>query len=1329
MSFGDCKESHRSNHCTTHLEIETFDSCMYGRLFGNENEQKRMLLKKGVGYYEKLTRKATKCDPVLYCKLGHFHLLLEDYHKALSAYNRYFVLEKDHWKDSPFLYGLGIVYYHFSAYAWSVKLFQQLLYYDPGFSKANEVHCRLGLIFKLTGNHQSAIKHFRQSLSDYRYCSVNKSEILFHLGHLLEIQLQYFEAKKEYEQILTLPATQVKPYVQANTLRQLGWMYHTVEDFGDISLRSATALQFLQRSIEIDPNNGQTWYFLGRYYSSMGKVHDAFVSYRQSIDKSEASADTWCSIGVLYQEQNQPMDALQAYICAVQLDRSHEAAWRDLAVLYEACQQPKDALVCYMNAQHCLNIKHEHTRIEELSRRINSLQEHVDNCGSDYTEGRILPCIEDAWTLPIPAELTQRQSAFKCPPIQQKGQLGSLTDVFTRTNTKKDSSNVVDHSATNSSTPLSEDNLYHEPVAEETLQAIKPKRRKLTKTQEAWQPPSWYLSAPQIQVLQNLRLNRSLLTNHQLVDLERLEHNFSVMSHHQKCISQAQKYDPVYSSESALSIPDTLPLATPSSELPGNTVSSIPILNGSFGSPQENEQNFFDKTCTPNNVSPLSTKTNTLIGLNNTNHCKTEHLKPLLVTHDAALKEASSPSSTVTSLFNGAAVSPKQATPTTSTTPVIKQSICNGKGPPFLYKRNKGMMVSQDQVLQNAHDEDRYNIAIDTPQDTPSSDGGQVSCISAQQANNIFHGKMSPFSNHNSLENVLSPPATLSSVDHEQVFCRNDSLERHCSFTGVDLDPYEKESYLLSQIESRALPHLLRPIGISENVPARDVITTCRRLTCNGTSKHFFLDKCPPPSKPKRRVGMISKEELCPPAPTIYLENKKEAMSKALADFCTNPKNPVTVIRGLAAALKLDLGLFSTKTLVESNPDCTVEVRTQLQQPSEENWDPTGTKKVWLCESSRSYTSIAKYAQYQASTFQESLQEEEMRRQTQTSNAGLDGKAKSEANELIQPNVSKRKGFKTIKFGTNIDLSNEKKWHSQLQELSKLPWLFRLVSAGNMLSHVGHKILGMNTIQLYMKVPGSRTPGHQENNNYSAININIGPGDCEWFAVPEEFWGEINSLCERHNINYLSGSWWPVLEDLYHANIPVYRFIQKPGDMVWLNAGTVHWVQAVGWCNNIAWNVGLVSAYQYQMAVERYEWNKLCGYKSIVPLLQLTWNMAQHVRVTDSKLFSMMKNCMMRSLWQCQHMLDNLKRSNIEVIWHGKGDNEPSHYCETCEVELFNLLFVRRCENLQTHPVHCANCARKFSTTLENFVILNQYQTDELMGIYDQFSLAKKNKT
>lgn len=127
------------------------------------------------------------------------------------------------------------------------------------------------------------------------------------------------------------------------------------------------------------------------------------------------------------------------------------------------------------------------------------------------------------------------------------------------------------------------------------------------------------------------------------------------------------------------------------------------------------------------------------------------------------------------------------------------------------------------------------------------------------------------------------------------------------------------------------------------------------------------------------------------------------------------------------------------------------------------------------------------------------------------------------------------------------------RWKLQLAELSKLPAFARVVSAGNLLSHVGHTILGMNTVQLYMKVPGSRTPGqfigtqahkhlavlllrrhsqiqtlkvikcrcffahlgHQENNNFCSVNINIGPGDCEWFAVPEPYWGVMNDFCER----------------------------------------------------------------------------------------------------------------------------------------------------------------------------------------------------------------------
>ena len=69
------------------------------------------------------------------------------------------------------------------------------------------------------------------------------------------------------------------------------------------------------------------------------------------------------------------------------------------------------------------------------------------------------------------------------------------------------------------------------------------------------------------------------------------------------------------------------------------------------------------------------------------------------------------------------------------------------------------------------------------------------------------------------------------------------------------------------------------------------------------------------------------------------------------------------------------------------------------------------------------------------------------------------------------------------------------------------------------------------------------------------------------------------------------------------AEIPCYRFMQRPGEVVWVNTGCVHWVQASGWCNNVAWNTGPLTHRQYTAAIERYEWNKTQRYQSIVALV------------------------------------------------------------------------------------------------------------------------------
>lgn len=159
---------------------------------------------------------------------------------------------------------------------------------------------------------------------------------------------------------------------------------------------------------------------------------------------------------------------------------------------------------------------------------------------------------------------------------------------------------------------------------------------------------------------------------------------------------------------------------------------------------------------------------------------------------------------------------------------------------------------------------------------------------------------------------------------------------------------------------------------------------------------------------------------------------------------------------------------------MEANPDHGIEVRTQLEQKSDENWDPVRSRKVWGCISHRSHATIAKYAQYQASSFQESLKEEREKSQGMHSANLSDSDSKdSTGNVKRKKNIyglPGRPGSKMLRFGTNVDLSDDRKWKAQLQELTKLPAFARVVSAGNMLSHVGHVILGMNTVQLYMKV-------------------------------------------------------------------------------------------------------------------------------------------------------------------------------------------------------------------------------------------------------------------
>lgn len=1067
-------------------------------------------------------------------------------------------------------------------------------------------------MFKVTQEYESALKHLQLALVDNSPSIAPKSVVKFHIAHLLEVQGKVKGAKDRYEHLLRDKT--INQNLRADIFRQLGWLYHCHDLLGDKNQRVPLAIHCLQRAIDADPFPGQTLYLLGRCYASIGKVHDAFIAYRNSVEKSEGNADTWCSIGVLYQQQSQPMDALQAYICAVQLDKCHSAAWANLGILYESCGQVRDAYACYLNSYrgnsnkksledtfHPTKQKNNLSSVgmnPHLTQRINFLQSQLSNAPmpSITSQRRQLLSIEEAWNLPISAEMSSRQQQQSTPQHNRTG-----PQAFRKSYTQGP------------------------PPPYPSTTAAPVKRFKTEPEQKpAVQTPSstQYMSQQQLQMLQYLQANSSTLTPHQQQVLSQLQLQYRLMQQHHQVRGRQG------------------PPALPSTGSPGG-FSSNNILRQS-----------------PQNASPINTA--------------------------------------------------KPYSPNTATNDKLIQPVSGGTPCNLTDNQTPDLDVSEEDLKDLLSQKDLATTLAENLLKHFGSDELDLKDQSNEQ-NTLSSGPFSPSNNTDPLLNIKQeeveekPQPSLAS--QERILTIKSELP-------WDFDPKTEKK---------------QEIEYNIHMEAKTIIKLCKEEGLKGDISHSLIsDRAPPPSPPDPPGLKLAHQQLQPPTPSVYLDNKKHAFSPQLQEFCL--KHPIAVVRGLASALKLDLGLFSTKTLVEANPDHSVEVRTQIQLPSDENYDPQTGKKVWACISHRSHTTIARYAQYQASSFKESLKEERDKCSSGLSDSDSKDSSgfirrKSKGNSATPPNsgVKNCSQTKMLKFGTNVDLSDDRKWRPQLQELMKLPAFARVVSAANMLSHVGHVILGMNTVQLYMKVPGSRTPGHQENNNFCSININIGPGDCEWFAVPDAYWGAICALCEKNQINYLHGSWWPILEDLYNANIPVYRFVQRPGDLVWVNAGCVHWVQAVGWCNNIAWNVGPLTARQYQLAIERYEWNKLQSFKSIVPMLHLSWNLSRNIKVSDPKLFALIKNCLMRTLRQCSMILEFVKHKGVEVKFHGRGKNEASHYCGQCEIEVFNILFIR--EQEKRHVVHCMGCARKQSPNLEGFVCLEEYKMQELMDVYDGFVL------
>ena len=134
---------------------------------------------------------------------------------------------------------------------------------------------------------------------------------------------------------------------------------------------------------------------------------------------------------------------------------------------------------------------------------------------------------------------------------------------------------------------------------------------------------------------------------------------------------------------------------------------------------------------------------------------------------------------------------------------------------------------------------------------------------------------------------------------------------------------------------------------LTTSMSSSEIIRYCERVGPGSgpISTSVQADQAVVP-RPKRRheLPKLSPEQLLPATPSVHVKTKAEAFSPQLLEWCL--QRPITVIRGMAQACDIDLGLYTTKTLAQTNPNHPVEIRSQLEQNSDENWDPTLSEEV-----------------------------------------------------------------------------------------------------------------------------------------------------------------------------------------------------------------------------------------------------------------------------------------------------------------------------------------------------------------------------------------------
>jgi tetratricopeptide (TPR) repeat protein len=111
---------------------------------------------KAAEYFQRIL-KMNEANGEIWGALGHCYLMLDELHKAYSAYQQA-LYHLPNPKEPKLWYGIGILYDRYGSYEHAEDAFSAVIEMEPKFEKANEIYFRLGIIYKQEKKYENSLE-------------------------------------------------------------------------------------------------------------------------------------------------------------------------------------------------------------------------------------------------------------------------------------------------------------------------------------------------------------------------------------------------------------------------------------------------------------------------------------------------------------------------------------------------------------------------------------------------------------------------------------------------------------------------------------------------------------------------------------------------------------------------------------------------------------------------------------------------------------------------------------------------------------------------------------------------------------------------------------------------------------------------------------------------------------------------------------------------------------------------------------------------------------------------------------------------------------------